>query len=156
VGKDHLIVKGWEDNSFTENWTYIEELSTRGANFNFTSNGDILTLNVSGNAKITFQYNALPLINTTEYPYVACRVKGSSNARWLFRLISQDGKIGYDFPYWETPSDNWTVYAFNIADTPLKNNVLDRRIYLGMQSIDSNRATLYIDFYMMFKYEPTQ
>jgi hypothetical protein len=149
----YLVVKGWEDSSFMENWTYVEGDSTKGANYSFTSNGDIVSVSVVANFKVTFQYLGLLPLNTQEYSYIACRVKGRPNARWLFRLISQDGKIGYDFPYWRAPSKNWETYLFSIAETPLKDQLLSQRVFLEIQSVDSSPATLYVYFYMIFKYE---
>jgi len=148
----YFIVKGWEDSSFTENWEYVESLSTKGANYSFTSDGDVLSVSVAGNATVVFRYFGLPAINTTEYPYIVCRVKGSPNARWLFRLISQDKKVGYDFPYWWKPSENWETYVFYIAETPLKDKLLAREAFLAVKSIDSNPAILYIDFYFIYQY----
>jgi 4-amino-4-deoxy-L-arabinose transferase-like glycosyltransferase len=76
-----LIVKAWEDESFSENWTYSEQYSTTGANWSFTSDGNVLTVVVAGNAKASFRYFEIPPINTTEYPYLVARVRGSINAR---------------------------------------------------------------------------
>jgi len=149
------VIIGWKDDLFTSNWNYIESYSTKNARWSFTSEGDVLTVTVAGNATVSFRYLGLPLLQTTEYQYIACRVRGSSNARWLFRLFSQDGSLSYDFPYWWKPSGNWETYLFRIDQTPLKDQLLDKQAFLDIKSVDSSPATLYVNFYMIFRYEPT-
>jgi len=148
-----MVVIGWKDDSFTSNWTYIEGYSTKNANWSFISDSDVLTVTVAGNATVYFRYLGLPFLNTTEYQYVACRVRGSPNARWLFRLFSQDGSLSYDFPYWWKPSEDWDIYPFSIAETRLKDQLLDQQAFLDVKSVDSNPARIYVDFYFIYKYE---
>ncbi len=144
------VIYGWEDNSFSTNWTYYEEYSTKNAEWRFFTDGMILQMSVSGNAKAYFQNFALPDFNTSEYNYVFARVKGSSNALWNFRLYSQNGELA-DFPYWSHPPENWKIITFKI-DGPLKESIIDQAI-LAIQSTNNNTATVYVDFYAVFKYD---
>jgi hypothetical protein len=153
--KTEKLILGWEDGTFVSNWTNIEKYTTPNSSWSFTSNGDILNVTVSGNATVTFQYVGIPSINTSLYHYVAVRVKGTANARWLFRTISNDQQAtSYDFPYWWTPPEDWDVYIFDINNTLLKDKVLRPDAYLELRSVDSNPATVYIDYYLIFGYNP--
>lgn len=151
VAGESLVIKGWEENSFQMNWTYNEEYSTPEADWSLSSDGDVATFTVAGNAKAYFRYLGMPSLNTTEFPYMAAGVKGSPNARWLFRLYTTNG-TSYDFPYWAKPSEGWETYVFMIDKTPLRNELLNQEVFLAVESVDSNPATLSIDFYMIFKY----
>jgi hypothetical protein len=147
------IVQGWMDDSFS-NWNYTEAYSTVGAYYDFSSDGTVATINVAGNSRANFKYGEMPRINITEYPYIAYRVKGSSNARWLLRLYAENGQICYDFPYWQTPTTYWSTFILNMAETPLRGKLLDPGADLAVKSADNDSATLFIDYYMIFKYEP--
>jgi len=76
-------------------------------------------------------------------------VKGTENARWLFRLFFQDG-TSYDFPWWGTPTTNWGIYLFDMASVPdLKDKVLRHDAYLVVMTTDGKPASVYIDFYQI-------
>jgi hypothetical protein len=93
---EEQVIVGWMDETFT-NWTYYGTFEG-AANFSFESNGNILNFTVAGEGHPVYRYVFNIPINTGEFRYIACRVKGTSNARWLFRLVSEDGE-GKDFPY---------------------------------------------------------
>jgi hypothetical protein len=153
VSNDKLsVVQGWVDDSFGD-WTYIEAYSTVGAYYNFSSNGDVAIINVAGNSWASFMYYEMPRINVTEYPFIEYRVKGSSNARWCLRLYAENGQIGFDFPYWETPTTTWSTYRVDMRETPLNGQLLDPTTILSVKSADNELATLSVDYYMIFRYE---
>jgi hypothetical protein len=147
------IVQGWMDDSFS-NWNYTEDYSTVGTYYDFSSDGTVATINVAGNSRANFKYGEMPRINITEYPYIAYRVKGSPNARWGFRLYAENGQIGVDFPGWQTPTTYWSISTLNMTETQLEGQLLDPGAFLSVKSVDNDSATLSIDFYMIFKYEP--
>jgi hypothetical protein len=97
--KAEKLILGWEDDAFVSNWTYYEKYTTQNSSWTFTSDGNILKVTISGNARVSFQYLGIPSINTSVCHYVAVRVKGTTNARWWFRLVSNEA-TSYDFPYW--------------------------------------------------------
>lgn len=149
-----LVVIGWKDDSFTSNWTYYT-INPEGLTYSFRSDGNILNFTISGNGQVAFKYSGIPPINASEYRYVAVRVKGSHNARWSFRFFSR-GDVGMDFPYWENAPQNWKIYTFDMTtewEGMFKNKVLIPDAYLGLKSVDSKPATVYIDFSMAFKYQ---
>jgi hypothetical protein len=150
IAKKYSIVYGWEDNSFDANWKYAKDYSTLNANWSFNTDGDVLNLSVSGNASVCFQDTMMPNLNMSEYNYVVARVRGSPNTQWLFRLFSKDG-LSYDYPYWGSPSEQWQTMLFSIADTPLQGKTLDQSM-LVIRSTNNDSATLYVDFYAVFKY----
>lgn len=43
--------------------------------------------------------------------------------------------------------------CFNIAKTPLQDQLLDQQAFLEVKSVDSNPARIYVDFYIIYKYE---
>jgi len=158
------VVTGWKDDSFTSNWTYYTTYidggvqNPEGSTYSFRSDGGVLNFTISGQGHVCFKYFGIPPINTSEYRYVAVRVKGSPNARWLFRFISRDD-VGKDFPYWAAPSQNWRIYTFDMTtewEGTFKNKVFIPDAYLQLKSVDSKPATVYIDFYMVFKYESVE
>lgn len=145
----YLLIKGWEETSFTENWTYY-----RGNYTNFESSNNVLSISVPGNTTGVFQYSGMPNINTTTYPYLTIRIKGSPNTRYALRLISEHAEIGYDFSGPDALSENWAANTFNIAESPLEDKLLYSQTYLYVQSADLVTATLFVDLLMIFTYVP--
>ena len=74
-------------------WVFTNNPQSEGLNHSFISDGGILNFTVWGkaNAFASFKYSAIPFLPISEYRYVVCLVKGTENARWLFRLFFQDG-----------------------------------------------------------------
>ena len=144
----YIIDIGWKEDSFTKNWTYYS--STEGLIYNFTSDGEVLNFTVSGvvDGFSTYKYTKMPSIRTSEYQYVVCRIKGTSNARWLFRLFFQDG-TSYDFPWWYSPSENWMFYTFSYSGDKL----LSSNAFLAVKTVDGEAAYICIDYYFIMAYK---
>lgn len=152
--KAEKFILGWGDDTFVSNYTNLEEYTTTNSSWSFTTDGSMLKVTVSGNARVSFKYVGIPSLNTSVYHYVAVRVKGTTNARWLFRLISNEPQAtSWDFPYWGTPTENWNIYVFDINNTLLKDKVLRADAELDFKSVDVNQATIYIDYYLIYGYE---
>jgi 4-amino-4-deoxy-L-arabinose transferase-like glycosyltransferase len=149
VGKA-FVVEAWDSHFSQQEWVYDKDYSTESGNWSF-SNTDVANIDVAGNTQLAFRYSNLPSINTTMFRYLAVRIKGSDNARWLFRLFSQNG-TSYDFPYWGVPAENWDIYVFDLSATPLKNVMLGSQVYLDVRSVSNNTATLNLDSCMIFGY----
>jgi hypothetical protein len=151
VGGGISIAQGWIDDSFT-NWTS----SNTPNNCTFSSDGEIFTINLAANTRVDLKYAEMPRINTTEYPFIAYRISGTSNARWQVRLYAQNGQIGSDFPSWQEPSKLWSTSILSSSGTPIDNHFLDPSVILSVRSIDNKSATFSIDYYMIFRYDFTQ
>lgn len=147
----YAVVKGWESNSTKGNWSYFSQAPM--GNYSFENKDGVLNISISGNSSVMLRRNELPSLNTSEYQFVACNVRGSSNARWLFRLFSKDG-TSYDFPFYSSPTENWKIYVFDFSATRLKNQLLDSNAYLEVQSNDNNPSNLQLAFYIIYKYKP--
>lgn len=144
---DRVIV----DANSQGDWTFTENPQAIGLNYNFSNTAGVLNLTVWGEAEnfVSFQYKKLPPLNTSEFRYVFCLVKGTENAQWLFRLFSNDGE-SYDFPWWGTPTENWQLYVFDFATIPVfQNATLRNDAYLNLKTTDGKSATVYIDFYQI-------
>lgn len=130
-------------------WTFVDDPNSTGLSHSFASDGRILNFTVSGkaNSSTTYQYSDLPPLSASEYPYVVFRVKGTTNARWLFRVFFQDG-TSYDFPYWGTPPSNWEVHLFVLSSIPqVQGKIISNKANLALMTKDGNPASVYIDFY---------
>jgi hypothetical protein len=113
----------------------------------------LLNFTVTGEGHPLYRYVFNMPINTGEFRYIVCRVKGTPNARWLLRLVSEDGG-GKDFPYWWIPPEDWRIYSFDLSSEcggAFLNKTL-REAYLSVKSINGKPATVLLDFYQIFKY----
>jgi hypothetical protein len=119
-------------------------------NYNFSSDGKVLNFTVSGMTEgfCTYEYSGMPPLKTKDYNYVVCRVKGTSNARWSFRLFFQNGSSN-DFPYRQTPSEDWTIYEFIcLEDAQLRHDA-----YLAVKTVDGLPASVSVDYYFIMGYK---
>jgi hypothetical protein len=142
------ITQGWAETSFLTNWTVVN-----GNAKSFIKNSSTLSITVPANRTVSLQFSGMPIINTSVYPFLAYNLTGSTNARFLFRLFTSDEKISYDFPYWAIPPENWSIYSFNLAESPIANSTLSYKAFLNVQSVDQYPATIDVSFFMIFKYD---
>jgi hypothetical protein len=145
------ITQGWVETSFLTNWTVVSGNFT-----NLIGNSTTLSITVSANTTVILRYSGIPTIDTTAYPFLACNLTGSNNARYLFRLFSIDEKISYDFPYWAIPLENGGIRTYNLAESPLVNTRLSYEAFLDVQSVNQYPATLDVSFFMIFRYDQTK
>jgi len=70
-------------------WIFTNNPKSEGLNHTFLSEGGILNFTVWGkeNGFASYKHSAISPLSTKEYHYVTCLVKGTENARWLFRLF---------------------------------------------------------------------
>src|SRR3990172_2344835 len=100
-----------------------------------------MKINVWGNdSRINLNYVGIPRLNSSEYPLIAFRTKGSTNALIMLRLYSQNGQLGIDFPGFSTPPQYWTVTVMDMSQTPLRNQVLGPEAILSIKSADNDTA----------------
>jgi hypothetical protein len=136
-------------------WIFTNNPQSEGLNYSFTNfeNGNILNFSVWGKAEgfVSFKNLHMPSISTQQYNYIFCLVKGTENARWMFRLYTTNGS-SYDFPWWGTPNADWKLMIFDMSTIQeFKNATLRNDSYLNVKTIDGNTASVYIDFYQIRK-----
>jgi hypothetical protein len=119
-------------------WVFTNNPQCEGLNYSFISNRGILNSTVWGkaNAFASFKYSAIPPLSTSESRYIVALVKGTQNARWLFRIFFQDGTC-CDFPWWGVPTENMKICLFDMGSIPeLKDKVLRNDAYLAVMTTD--------------------
>jgi len=150
---DQIMNIEWTENDFASGWVFHQ--ATNGSTSTFETKEGILEANVSAHSQSyafsTYAYHSMPNLSMTEHTYILCRVKGTENAHWQFRLYFSDGTKG-DFPYRGavTPNIFWSIHIFAIPPYD-SGKTLRGDAYLTFISVDGLPATVQIDFYIVSK-----
>ena len=146
-----LIDRAIVDADGRGDWIFTNNPQAEGLDYNFVNYTGVLNLTVWGREEgfASFQNKKIPALPTSEFHYVLCVVKGTENARWLFRLFSSNG-TSYDFPWWGAPTADWKLYLFDLSTIAVfQNTTLRNDAYLALKTTDGKPASIYIDLYQI-------
>ena len=141
VDYDPVILKAWEDDTFTDGWIYDW---TDGENiaYSWHSDGSIASLTVGGGHvenRVWFGKTIIP-INLSNSNYLITSVRGTSNAKFLVQGLDANGTVVIGSSNWENAPNNQTMRTYHT------NHGIVTFILVGALSSDGRNATVYFDF----------
>lgn len=153
IADDSYQPVGWKDDSFLNTGWHAERGSDASLiSSSFVSDGDILTLTVSGIPSGYRNYRTLiPSVKPSEYRFLVFRAMGTENARWVIILQDTDQHdILYVGGGWQKFSSTMTTYSYDVSS--LTEEIA--YVSVGIESLDGSIQSGHFDYLMLSKSYP--